>query len=66
MEKKHISDFSIEELEIFENFVKNFKTIGGLEYNLAILKMDKEYGLGLEWITHKNQEEKNDNNEKEK
>ena len=66
MEKKHISDFSIEELEIFENFVKNFKTIGGLEYNLAILKMDKEYGLGLEWITHKNQEEKNDNNEKAK
>lgn len=66
MEKKHISDFSIEELEIFENFVKNFKTIGGLEYNLAILKMDKEYGLGLEWITHKNQEEKNDNNGKAK
>ena len=66
MEKKHISDFSIEELEIFENCVKNFKTIGGLEYNLAILKMDKEYGLGLEWITHKNQEEKNDNNGKAK
>ncbi len=66
MEKKHISDFSIEELEIFENFVKNFKTIGGLEYNLAILKMDKEYGLGLEWNAHKNQEEKNDNNGKAK
>ena len=62
MEKSHISDFSLDELIIFEDFIKNFNTIEGLEYNLAVLKIDKEFNLGMEWPAYsENQKEKNDN-----
>ena len=43
MEKKHISDFSMEELEIINNFVDQFNTVGGIKYNLTVLMLDKMY-----------------------
>ena len=41
MEQKHISDFSMEELEIINNFVDKFNTVGGIKYNLTVLMLDK-------------------------
>ena len=43
VEKKHISDFSMQELEIINNFVDQFNTVGGIKYNLTVLMLDKMY-----------------------
>ena len=58
MEKKRISDFSIEELKIFEDFVKQFKTIEGAKYHLNRMQLEKSLGIEKEWPTYEEKEMK--------
>lgn len=58
MEKKRISDFSAEELEVFLDFAKQYNTVAGIKSNLLGLIYEKANGIEKEWPTLEEKEKK--------
>ncbi len=56
MEKKRISDFSIEELNVFLDFAKQYNNVAGIKNNLVGLIMEKSNGIEKEWPTFEEKE----------